>query len=57
MTTVAIIAIAVLAAVVALVAIGSWRDVRVARWTGQDPRHDRQARRVAAKQVRQHGGQ
>lgn len=57
MTTVAIIVIAVVAGIVALVAIGSWRDVRVARWTGTDPRHDRTARRQAAKQVRQHGGQ
>lgn len=57
MTTIAIVVVAVAAGLVAMVAIGAWRDVRVARWTGQDPRHDRQARRVAAKQVRQHGGQ
>lgn len=56
MTTIAIVVVAVAAGLVAMVAIGAWRDVRVARWTGQDPRHDRQARRQAAKQVR-HGGE
>lgn len=54
MSTVAVIVVAVLAAVVLVVLVQAWRDVRVARWTSRDPRLDRQARREAEKQVR-HG--
>lgn len=52
MSTAAVIVVAVLAALVLIIAIGSWRDVRVARWTSRDPRLDRQARRAAEKQVK-----
>lgn len=56
-TMFAVVVVAFFAAVVLLFAISAWRDVRVARWQSNDPRADRQARRAAAKQVRQHGGE
>lgn len=53
MSTLAIVVVTLVAGTVALVALVSWRDVRVARWTQRDPRLDRQARRAAEKQVRE----
>lgn len=55
MSTVAVVVVAFFAAVVLSAGIAAWRDVRVARWTAQDPRRDREARKAAAKQVRSTG--
>ncbi|MDN5918682.1 MAG: hypothetical protein L0I76_26900 [Pseudonocardia sp.] len=52
MSTIAIITVTVIGGAVALAAVAAARDVRVARWTGSDPRHDRDARRAAAKHIR-----
>lgn len=49
MTDWTLVVIAALAAVVLIVAAGAWRDVRVAKHTGTDPRAARDsARRPAA---------
>lgn len=54
-----IVTLGFMAACVLMVAVQAWRDVRVARWTGADPRAGRKARcgdQAAAQQAGHIGG-
>lgn len=50
MTDWTLVILAAFAAVVLIVAAGAWRDVRVAKHTGTDPRAGRDARRTGGGQ-------
>lgn len=50
MTDWTLVVLAAFAATVLIVAISAWRDIRIAKHTGTDPRAGREARRAAGGQ-------